>query len=143
MKDLIDERNKKEKMQNSILKWWNVHYMTPEELEEEQEKEQDPSVTGTEHQSGSAEIPKEDEHHTQEIMEHLRQVEKEQEKKKQHEIEAAVMEARENFNPLTGSYSGSYGAGGVDSEHEDQIAAILTEKEDALRSLIEHADEKD
>ena len=34
MKDLIDERNRKEKMQNSILKWWNVHYMTPEELEE-------------------------------------------------------------------------------------------------------------
>ena len=25
MKDLIDERNKREKMQNSIIKWWNVN----------------------------------------------------------------------------------------------------------------------
>ena len=139
MKDLIDERNRKEKMQNSILKWWNVHYMTPEELEEEQEKEHDPSVTGTKHQSDSTEA--QDAHNPQEIMEHLEQAAKEQEAKKQQEIEAAMKEHRENYNPLTGSYSGSYGSSGVDSEHEDQIAAILTEKEDALRNLIEHADE--
>ena len=133
MKDLIDERNKKEKMQNSILKWWNVHYMTPEELEEEQEKEHDPSVTG----AGSQDR---EEHDAKEIMENLERAAKEREAEKQREIEAAVMEAEENFNPLTGSYSGSYGSGGVDSEHEDQIAAILTEKDDALRDLIKHAD---
>ena len=39
MKDLIEERDKKDKMKHSIVKWWNVHYMTPEELEEEQAKE--------------------------------------------------------------------------------------------------------
>lgn len=141
MKDLIDERNKKEKMQNSILKWWNVHYMTPEELEEEQEKEHDPSVTGTGHQSDSPKEQGKDEHNPQEIMEGLEREAKELAAKKQQAIEAAVMEAEENFNPLTGSYSGSYGSGGVDSEHEDQIAAILMEKEDALRNLIEHTEE--
>lgn len=34
MNDRITERDKKEKMQSSIIKWWNVHYMTPQELEE-------------------------------------------------------------------------------------------------------------
>lgn len=140
MKDLIDERNKKEKMQNSILKWWNVHYMTPEELEEEQEKEQDPSVSGTKHQSGHGDS-QQDGHDAQEIMDHIGQVAREQEEKKQREIEAAVMKTRDNYNPLTGAYSGSYGSGGADSEYEDQIAAILTEKDDALRDLIEHTEE--
>lgn len=134
MKDLIDERNKKEKMQNSILKWWNVHYMTPEELEEEQDKEQDPSVSGAERQSDPA--GPQEEHDAQEIMEHLKRAEQEREAEKKRAIEAAVMEAEENYNPLTGAYSGSYGSGGADLEHEDQIAAILTEKEEALRDLI-------
>ena len=31
MKDLIDERNKREKMQNSIIKWWNVNMVPVEE----------------------------------------------------------------------------------------------------------------
>ena len=39
MKDLIAERDKKEKMKHSIVKWWNVHDMTLEELTEEQARE--------------------------------------------------------------------------------------------------------
>ena len=27
MSDLIDERNKREKMKNSIVKYWNVNYV--------------------------------------------------------------------------------------------------------------------
>ncbi len=34
MRDLIRERNEKEKMDRTVIKWWNVHYMTPEELSE-------------------------------------------------------------------------------------------------------------
>lgn len=33
MKDLIDERNFREKCARSIVKGYNVHYMTPEEIE--------------------------------------------------------------------------------------------------------------
>ena len=32
MRDLIDERNAREKIKSSIIKRANVHYMTPEEL---------------------------------------------------------------------------------------------------------------
>ena len=44
MKDLIAERDKKEKMQHSVVKWWNVHYMTPEELGVEPRKKPKPEV---------------------------------------------------------------------------------------------------
>ncbi len=114
-------------MQNSILKWWNVHYMTPEELEEEQEKDHDPSVTGTGHQSDSKQN---------------KQAANGPEANMQSETENAVMDAEEDFNSTTGSYSGGYGKDGADPEYEDQIASILMEKDDALRSLIEHAEEE-
>ena len=32
MKDLIDERNQREKMKNSIVKFWNVNYVDAETL---------------------------------------------------------------------------------------------------------------
>ncbi len=32
MRDLIDERNRREKLKNSIIKGYNVHYVTQEEL---------------------------------------------------------------------------------------------------------------
>ena len=37
-KDLIAERDKKEKMFKSVIKWWNVHYMTPEEARRAREE---------------------------------------------------------------------------------------------------------
>lgn len=41
MKDLIDERNIREKSQRSIIKSYNVHYMTQEEIQEkEREREE-------------------------------------------------------------------------------------------------------
>ena len=32
MKDLIDEKNKQEKMKRSVIKYWNVSYGTPEAI---------------------------------------------------------------------------------------------------------------
>ena len=39
MRDLIDERNAREKIKSSIIKRANVHYMTPEELARIKEEE--------------------------------------------------------------------------------------------------------
>ena len=47
MKDLIDEKNKQEKMKRSIIKFWNVSYGKPEAIggeEEESEREHTDSV---------------------------------------------------------------------------------------------------
>ena len=38
MKDLIDERNFREKCARSIVKSYNVHYIMPDETEEKQEE---------------------------------------------------------------------------------------------------------
>ena len=45
MKDLIDEKNKQEKMKRSIIKFWNVSYGKPEAIGgEESEREHTDSV---------------------------------------------------------------------------------------------------
>ena len=42
MKDLIDEKNRQEKMKRSIIKYWNVSYGSPEAIGgEEEEKERE------------------------------------------------------------------------------------------------------
>ena len=148
MKDLIAERDKKEKMKHSIVKWWNVHYMTPEERTEEQVREA--SSASAQMTGGAVPVQPVDEIATatseshemeiaQEIIDRLNREAAEDEARKQQEIEQARLAAQANFNETTGSFSGSYGADGADEVHRAQIDAILAEKDDAMRDLIEHS----
>lgn len=149
MKDLIAERDKKEKMQHSVVKWWNVHYMTPEELEE-QVKEEEPAVTESEDKSVMAdaqpemnaerEMNEEEADEAQDIIERLNRAAADKEAQMQKQIETMRMETEGNYNVATGSYSGSYGSGGADAAYQDQISSILAEKDDALRDLIERTE---
>ena len=132
MKDLIAERDRKEKMKHSIVKWWNVHYMTPEELSEEQAKEV----------SSAGAQASEDDDAAQEIIDRLNREAAEDEARKQKEIEQVRLEAEANFNATTGAYSGAYGSDGIDQKHEEQIHSILAEKDEALRNLIERTGEE-
>lgn len=118
MKDLIDERDEKEKIQRSIIKRWNVHYITQEELEEEKAKND--SLKQAE-----------------EILARLRAEELEDEAKKQAEIEAARKQSEDNYNATTNSYSGLYGQSEMDSVTKGQIEQILGEKDAHLRSVID------
>lgn len=156
MKDLIAERDKKLKIQKSIVKWWNVHYMTPEELAEEQEKEVASASSQTAGDSAPSdnadgqmiqELEKEnaadDEEETvQEILDRLSHEAEEDEARKREEIAQARLEAEANFNEATSAYSGGYGASGADGEHKEKIDAILAEKDDALRDLIQRTGEE-
>jgi hypothetical protein len=144
MKDLITERDKKEKMQHSIVKWWNVHYTTPEELEQEQTAKSEPESTAAYVIDHSAPVlPAEDEElrTAQEIIDRLNREAQEDEVAKQREIELVRQEAEANYNGTTGAPSGAYGSHGADAEHQEQIDAILAEKDDALRDLIERTEE--
>lgn len=155
MKDLIAERDKKLKMQKSIVKWWNVHYMTPEELAEEQEKEAASASSQTAGDSAPSdnadgqmiqELEKEnaaddEEEAVQEILDRLSHEAEEDEARKREEIAQARLEAEANFNEATGAYSGGYGASGADGEHKEKIDAILAEKDEALRDLIQRTEE--
>lgn len=47
MKDLIDEKNKQEKMKRSVIKYWNVSYGTPEAIGGEEEENEREHATDT------------------------------------------------------------------------------------------------
>ena len=113
MKDLIEERDRREKIHNSIIKSWNVHYMTPEELEALQQQNE-----------------------AAEVYERLAAEAAADEAKLQAEIEDAKQKAM-SYNKLTGAYSGEYGKQEMDSVTQGQIEKILGEKEAAIRSVIE------
>lgn len=116
MGDIIDERNEKERISRSVVKFWNVNYVT---------KTEEPDA--------------------REIIERLANEAAMDEAAKQKEIEEAKEEARRRealYNATTGAYSGSYGLEEVDDEvTQGQINKILQEKDDALRSLIDKSDD--
>lgn len=118
--DLIAKRDRKEKMDRSIVKGWNVHIQTKEEIEEaEREKRME-----------------EDEKKALEIYGRLMDEADQDEDIKRQEVESAKLEAGE-YNATTGSYSGGYGKKPVESEDaKRQIDAILSEKSDVFGSAM-------
>ncbi|MBR5127123.1 MAG: hypothetical protein IKU69_01695 [Roseburia sp.] len=141
-RDLIAEKNKRESIKSSVIKYWNVNYFDPAEqkrLEEEAKLQE-----------------------AQEIIDRLAREAAEDEAKKQAEIDQAYIEAELNdlvremdrtynadksynadkiyddktYNATTGSYSGTYGQGKVDNVTQDQVAMILNEKNAALQGII-------
>ena len=80
MRDLIDERNAREKIKSSIIKRANVHYMTPEELARIKEEE--------------------DKKKAQEIYERLQAEAKEDEEKKAEERRQAMEQRHLSRHPL-------------------------------------------
>ncbi|MGN0353018.1 MAG: hypothetical protein ACI4ES_15335 [Roseburia sp.] len=113
MKDLIEERDRKAKIQKSVIKSWNVHYMTPEELKELEKQNEAADVYARLEAEAAAD-----------------------EAKFQAEIEAA-RRMSEDYNKTTGAYSGQYGKQEVDSVTQGQIDKILGEKDAAIRSMID------
>lgn len=141
MRDLIAERDKKLNMENAIVKWWNVHYMTPQELAQMQEKQAPmASAQSSDYQMGN-EMPASPAQGTsdlknqmsdeqiraaQEIIDRLNREAKEDELKKRQEIALAREAAEKKFEEEQRITKGT-------------IDHILAEKEEALRDMIEHA----
>lgn len=119
MKDIIDERDEKERISRSIIKYWNVNYVAKPTEEEEAEK----------------------------ILKRLEEEAAADEAVKQAEIDAALEEARlreEAYNVTTGAYSGSYGRDEIKDEvTKGQIDKILQEKTEALRDLIKQTEDNE
>lgn len=125
-RDLIAEKNKRESIKSSVIKYWNVNYYDPNDqkrLEEEAKMRE-----------------------AQEIFDRLEREKAEDEAKKQAEIDRAYIEAELNdlvremdktYNATTGSYSGTYGQGDVDTVTQDQVQMILNEKNAAIQDIID------
>ena len=122
-KDLVAERNQREKLKRDIIKNYNVNYIDAEALRrQEEEKKQQEAL---------------------EIIKRLEDEKAEDDAKKQEEIVQAMLDQVRlkpsgiDYNSATGAYSGSYGQGTVKEEHRDQIDSILSEKEKAFRQMVE------
>ena len=119
--DLIAKRDKKDKMIRSVIKRWNVHFQTEEEVEEQAREKR----------------MKADEAKAKEVYERLEREAAQDEELKQQEIEAAKQNNDLAYNATTGSYSGAYGQTPVESEEaKSQIDAILHEKSDVFGSAM-------
>lgn len=125
-RDLIAEKNKRESIKSSIIKYWNVNYVDPIEQQRLEEEERLKEA--------------------QEIIERLDKEAAEDEAKKQAsiaqryvdvELNGFLRESDKDYNAATGSYSGTYGQGKVDTVTKDQVAMILNEKNVALQGIID------
>lgn len=112
MRDLIDERNRREQLKRSVIKRANVHYVTIEELQQQkeaEEKERQRSEAATE---AALEMKRRKEMEQQELLEKAKQ-------------EAALPP------------SSFYGMKESDEVTKEQVEAILAEKQGALEKVIE------
>lgn len=132
-RDLIAERDAKQKMARSVVKFWNVNYIMPgfeptPEVSDIASAPEEENLTPEE-----AEKIKQ----AQEIFERLEAERKHDEDMKANEI-AQLLAAQDqsNYNATTGSYSGAYGQGDISEEKLGQVNSILSEKKDAVSELI-------
>jgi hypothetical protein len=103
MQDAIDKRNERDRIAHSIVKRWNVHYMSEEEILAARRKQQD-------------------EQRAQEILDRLARVAAEEEEKKQREIDAAVRQQIEEERARLQKEEAD------ETISDDKLSAILGEK---------------
>ena len=127
MQDSIDKRNEKERIAGSVIKRWNVHYQSREELKKQEEQKEDDRMK-----------------EAQAILDRLQAETAADEEKKRREIEDAMRAAAQaptqaDYNASTNAYSGAYGKQQVTDEATmDQINQILGEKKrDFEAQLVE------
>lgn len=124
MEDLIDKRNRKEKIARGIIKWWKVRYMSRAEVEA-QEEEKRRLAEEEQHKQEELDL-------ANEIFARLEAEAAADEAKKQAEIEQAKKGqiGEETYNAATKSFSGTYGQQeSDDAVTNEQIHQILEEKE--------------
>ena len=119
-RDLIAERDEKNRLDSSVVKWWRVNYIdqaTMKQLEEEDETMR----------------------LALEISARLEAEAAADEAIKQAEIDRilAETEAAEAFNATTGTFSGRYGKNvTLDEEGMNQVESILNQKQSEIQRIV-------
>lgn len=122
MKDAIDKRNERERIARSIVKGWNVIYITQEELERQRREEE-------------LMLQKEEERKkADEILKRLEAEAREDEAKKAAELQAAIAQVE-----VQGHKSNdTYGTTPMDGVTQEKVEAILSDKERMIQELIQN-----
>lgn len=124
MKDAIDKRNEKERIAKSIVKGWNVIYITKEELEKKRQEEE-------RMQQAEEEREKADE-----ILKRLEEEAQNDKKKKADEIEALLAQMELDSHKS----SDSYGTIPMDGVTQEKVEAILSDKNQAIQQIIQNTE---
>ncbi len=120
MRDLIDERNRREKIKRSIIKRVNVNYITREELERQRQAEEQRKAMEVVDQLKAEEA----------AQSAVLEMEMQKEREQRELLERARYEA--SLPP-----SSRYGTKESDEVTKEQVEAILAEKETNLHQVIE------
>lgn len=124
MKDAIDKRNERERIAKSIVKRWNVIYVTKEELERKRQEEE------------RMEQQEEERKKADEILKRLQQEAEEDERKKAEELQAIL--AQKEIESHTSS--DTYGTTPMDGVTQEKVEAILSDKERMLQQIIQNTE---
>lgn len=120
MRDLIDERNRREKIKRSIIKRVNVNYITREELERQRQAEEQRKAMEVVDQLKAEEA----------AQSAVLEMEMQREREQRELLERARYEA--SLPP-----SSRYGTKESDEVTKEQVEAILAEKETNLHQVIQ------
>ena len=158
--DLIAERDAKLKLARTVVKWWNVNFIYPDQVNGEVPQAEaeaaeaaqtdTPFMAEGEVVEETHDTPAEEElteeqkaliEQANEVFARLEAEKAADEAIKQAEIDAAYAAANggvtdADYNAATGSYSGAYGKGEVSDETKDLAASILAEKGDAFSDML-------
>lgn len=124
MKDAIDKRNEREKIARSIVKGWNVIYVSQEELERKRQEEEQTQQMAEERKKAD------------EILKRLEREAQEDEEKKAEELRAILAETGVKEHKSIDTY-GTTPMSGVTQE---KVEAILNDKERMLQQLIRNTE---
>ena len=124
MKDAIDKRNERERIAKSIVKGWNVIYITKEELERQRQEEEQMQQTEEERRKAD------------EILKRLQQEAREDEEKKAEELQAIMMQRELDSHKS----QDTYGTTPMDGVTQERVAAILNEKERMRQQIIQNTE---
>ena len=146
MPDLIEIRDRKNSVQSSVIKRWNVHFMTKEEIEAQQNlQNQQEALEDSAEDLAKAEAEAEELRLAQEIFERLeREAAADKEKELEEQRMAYAMANGELdsslYNETTGSYSGAYGMKPMDDDTKAQLDAIMNNNGHDLNDVFARAE---
>ena len=124
MKDAIDKRNEREKIANSIVKRWNVVYITKEELERKRQEEERMARMEEEREKAD------------DILRRLDAEAEADKRKKAEELQALIYQKE-----IEGHKSqDTYGTTPMDGVTQEKVEAILSDKERMLQELIQNTE---
>ncbi len=124
MKDAIDKRNEREKIAKSIVKRWNVIYISKEELEQKRREEEHMQQMEEERQKAD------------EILKRLEREAREDEEKKAEELRLLLAQQEIESHKS----SDMYGTTPMDGVTQEKVEAILNDKERVLQQIIQNTE---